>query len=211
MDVVQQTVKTYDKIASEYCRKTRLAKFLEWEENYIRKLLIFISKSTPLILDVGCGDGRHCVLIEKNGGKIIGIDLSKSMLKEAKAYYLDGDFRKMDMRRLLFDDDFFDGIWASGCIYHVTKSDVRKVIKEFRRVLKIDGIVGLSFKLGKGEGLEDNPKSYAGSPRYFAYYTKREMKDIFKDFGFEELESCIYPEEIFGYNIQQMWFKLRSK
>ena len=114
----------------------------------------YISKSPPLILDVGCGDGRHCVLIEKNGGKAIGIDLSKSILEEAKAYYPNGDFRKMDMRRLLFDDDYFDGIWASGCIYHVIKSDVRKVIKEFRRVLKIDGVVGLSFKLGKGEGLE---------------------------------------------------------
>ena len=64
-DIVRQTIQTYDKIAPEYCKKTRQPKFLEWEENYIKKLLSFISKSTPLILDVGCGDGRHCALIEK--------------------------------------------------------------------------------------------------------------------------------------------------
>ena len=132
MDVVRPTIQTYDKIAPDYCKKTRQSKFLEWEENYIRKLLFFITKPNPLILDVGCGDGRHTILIERNGGRTIGIDLSKNMLKETEYLYPNGDFRKMDMRRLLFDEHFFDGVWVSGSIYHVTKSDVRKVIKEFK-------------------------------------------------------------------------------
>jgi ubiquinone/menaquinone biosynthesis C-methylase UbiE len=207
MDVVQQTIQSYDRIAPDYCKKTRQSKFLEWEENYIKKLMLFISKPDPLILDAGCGDGRHTILIETNGGRAIGIDLSKNMIKEAKSLYPDGDFRKMDMRRLLFDSDSFDGIWSSGSIYHVTKSDAKKVIKEFKRVLKMNGVVAVNFKLGHGEGMETNPKSYSGSPRYFAYYTGDEMKDMFSSFGFEKLESCAYPEEIFGDNIQQMWFR----
>ena len=207
MDVVRQTIQTYDRIAPDYCKKTRQSKFLEWEESYIKKLLLFISKSDPLILDVGCGDGRHTILIERNGGRAIGIDLSKNMIEEARSLYPDGDFRKMDMRRLLFDNNSFEGIWASGSIYHVTKSEARKVIREFRRVLKVDGVVAVNFKLGSGEGMEANPKSYSGSPRYFAYYTRDEMKDMFSSFGFEELESCTYPEEIFGDNLQQMWFQ----
>lgn len=211
MDVVQQTIQTYDKIASEYCKKTRQPKFLEWEETYIKRLLSFTSKSKPLILDVGCGDGRHCIIIEKNGGKAIGIDLSQNMLEEAKALYPNGEFRKMDMRKLSFNDGFFDGIWASGCIYHVAKSDVTKVIEEFRRVLTIDGTIAVNFKLGRGEGMEANPKSYSGAPRYFAYYMEDEMQEIFEGFGFELLEFCTYPEEIFEDRIQQMWFRLRSK
>ena len=207
MDVVQQTIQTYDRIAPDYCKKTRQSKFLEWEESYIKKLLAFISKLDPLILDVGCGDGRHTILIEKNGGGAIGIDLSKNMLEEAKSLHSNGDFRKMDMRRLLFDDSSFDGIWASGSIYHVTKSEARKVIREFRRVLKVDGVVAVNFKLGSGEGMEATPKSYSGSPRYFAYYTRHEMRNMFSNFGFEELGSCTYPEEIFGDNLQQMWFQ----
>jgi len=207
MDVVRQTIQTYDRIAPDYCRKTRQFKFLEWEENYIKKLLFIISTPNPLVLDAGCGDGRHTILIDRNGAKAIGIDLSKNMLEEAKSLYPDGDFRKMDMRRLLFGSNSFDGIWASGSIYHVTKLDARKVAKEFRRVLKMNGVVAVNFKLGHGEGMEVNPKSYSGSPRYFAYYTEDEMKDLFSSLGFEELESCIYPEEIFGDNIQQMWFR----
>jgi len=207
MDITQQTIQTYDKIAPDYCKKTRQSKFLDWEETYIKKLMSFIAKSDPLILDVGCGDGRHSILIDSNGGRAIGIDLSKNMLGEARTLYPKGDFREADMRNLPFDDDFFDGVWSSGSIYHVTKSDAKKVIKEFRRVLKPAGAVAISFKLGQGEGTEANPKSYSGSPRYFAYYTKEEMKDIFESFGFEELESCIYPEEIFGDNNQQIWFR----
>lgn len=209
--MVRQTIQTYDKIATRYCKKTRQAKFLEWEENYIRKFLSLVPRSNPLVLDVGCGDGRHSATIEKNGGKAIGIDLSQGMLEEAKMLFPDGDFRKMDMRELSFGDDVFDGIWASGCIYHVPKSAISEVIDEFRRVLRTSGVAAVNFKFGTGEGMDANPKSYAGSPRYFAYYTRHEMEDMFKGFGFEELESCAYPEEIFGDNIQQMWFRLSGK
>ena len=141
MDVTQQTTQTYDNIAPDYCRKTRQPKFLDWEETYIKKLMSYIAKPNPSILDVGCGDGRHSILIDKNGGRATGIDLSKSMLREAKTLYPKGDFRQADMRQLPFDDDYFDGIWSSGSIYHVTKSDVRKVIEEFKRVLKTEGVV----------------------------------------------------------------------
>jgi ubiquinone/menaquinone biosynthesis C-methylase UbiE len=208
MDVVRKTIQTYDKIASDYCQKTRQAKFLAWEENYIKKLLAFIGKPDPLILDVGCGDGRHAILIDRNGGKTIGIDLSKKMLKEAEKLYAEGVFRRMDMRKLLFSEHSFDGAWASGSIYHVTKSDARRVVKELGRVIKVGGVVAVSFKLGHGEGMEANPKSYSGSPRYFAYYSAAEMRETFGSFGFEELESCPYPEEIYDDNNQQMWFRL---
>ena len=55
MDIVQQTTQTYDKIAYDYCKKTRQPKFLEWEENYIKKMLSLISEPNPLILDVDVG------------------------------------------------------------------------------------------------------------------------------------------------------------
>ncbi|MFH1382289.1 MAG: class I SAM-dependent methyltransferase [Chloroflexota bacterium] len=211
MDAVRQTIQTYDKIASDYCTKTRQSQFLDWEEGYIKELLSFIIEPSPLVLDVGCGDGRHSRLIEKNGGKAIGIDLSRGMLEEAKHFYPHGDFREMDMRQLHFTDNFFDGIWASGSIYHVTKSDIKKVIKEFNRVIRRDGVVAVSFKLGHGEGSETDHKSYAGYPRYFAYYTVEEMRDLFDGFGFDQLESCNYPEAIYGDNNQQMWFRLNEK
>lgn len=209
-DIVRQTVETYDKIASAYCRKTRLRKYLDWEEKYIKKLIFLTGASRPLVLDVGCGDGRHCRLIDKNGGQAIGVDLSQGMINESIDFYPKGKFQLMDMRHLNFDGDYFDGIWSSGSIYHVRKSEVGQVFGELERILKPGGILSISYKLGSGEGLEANPKSYGGSPRYFAYYSKPEMNDLLYQYGFSEIESCLYPEEIFGDNIQQVWLRLRQ-
>ena len=208
MDVVERTIRAYDKIAAKYSEKTRDPKYLKWEEKYINKLINFISKPEPKILDVGCGDGRHTIIIDRNGGKAIGIDLSDSMLKEANSLYPEGDFRKMDMRKLKFKKDSFDGLWSSGSIYHLPKSSIGEVIKEFRRVLKKGGVLAVNFKLGSGEGMEARPKSYTGGPRYFAYYTEQEMEELFQAQGFTKLESQSYPEEVFGDNILQMWFRL---
>jgi ubiquinone/menaquinone biosynthesis C-methylase UbiE len=208
MDEVEKTIATYDKIASSYCPKTRLNKYLKWEEKYIKRQQAFINIKNPLVLDVGCGDGRHCLLFKKNGARAIGIDLSGQMIAEARKYFPEGDFREMDMRRLDFNDSMFDGIWASGSIYHVSKNDLLKVLREFRRVLKNNAVLAISFKLGEGEGLEANPKSYGGSPRYFAYYSKEEMILKLHEYGFNEIESCLYPEKIFGDNIVQIWLRL---
>ncbi|UCG61480.1 MAG: class I SAM-dependent methyltransferase [Candidatus Zixiibacteriota bacterium] len=202
-----QTINTYDRIAARYCEKTRLEKYLRWEREYVRKLIAIIGSTGPLILDVGCGDGRHCRIIDEEGGKAIGIDLSQGMLREAKLNYPEGDFCLMDMRSLSFQDSFFDGIWSSGSIYHVTKAQARSVLSQFHRVLKPGGVLGISFKLGEGEGLESNPKSYAGSPRYFAYYSALEMSDLLAATGFTQVETCLYPEEVFGADNLQMWLR----
>lgn len=207
MNEISQTIETYNKIAPSYCIKTRLKKYLDWEEQYIQKLLSYCTDKNPKILDVGCGDGRHCLLFDKNGGLSTGVDLSENMIDVARQYYPDGDFEIMNMLNIKFEHNSFDGIWSSGSIYHVTKKDVEKVFGQFHRVLKKNGILGISYKLGGGEGLEANPKSYGGSPRYFAYYSKNEMDRLLADSGFTELDARMYPEEIFGDNIIQVWLR----
>lgn len=207
MDPIDQTRETYDSIAPDYCKRTRQDKYLDWEDSYIKKMLSFMASSTPIILDVGCGDGRHCKLFHENGAKAIGIDLSDAMLAESKKYFSEGDFRKMNMLNLDFPDNYFHGIWSSGSIYHVPKKDIVQVISEFARVLKQGGIAAVNFKLGDGERMMANPSSFGGGARYFAFYSLEEMEDLFRNAGFEMLKSCNYPEEVFGDDLVQMWFR----
>ena len=207
MDPVEQTRETYDSIASEYCQRTRQKKYLDWEDSYIKKMLSFISGSNPLILDVGCGDGRHCKLFHENGARAIGIDLSDAMLAESKKHFPAGEYRKMDMRALDFPDNHFNGIWSSGSIYHVPKDEIGKVISEFARVLKPRGIVAVCFKLGEGEGMMANPSSFKDAPRYFAFYSLEEMENLFRNAGFEMLKSCNYPEKLFDDDLVQIWLR----
>jgi 2-polyprenyl-3-methyl-5-hydroxy-6-metoxy-1,4-benzoquinol methylase len=75
--------------------------FLEKEMNFDKSLKI---------LDVACGTGRHSIELTKRGYKMVGADLSESMLMRAKekaaAQKLDIEFVRADARNLPFDKEF---------------------------------------------------------------------------------------------------------
>jgi 2-polyprenyl-3-methyl-5-hydroxy-6-metoxy-1,4-benzoquinol methylase len=62
------------------------------------------------ILDIGCGTGRHSIELAKRGYKIVGIDLSESLLTRAKEktseQKLQISFQKQDARNLAFKCEF---------------------------------------------------------------------------------------------------------
>ncbi len=205
-DMVRETVRSYDAIARPYCKKTRRPQFLRWERTYLEKLLSHLSVKEPRVLDIGCGDGRHCTIIDDRGGVAVGIDRSRAMLREAKAHYPGGHYLQMDMRQLAFGAQRVHALWASGSIYHLPKVELGAALAAFHRVLEPGGALAVSFKIGTGEGMEAHPHSYDGKPRFFAYYTADEMSARCEMAGFVELERCRYPEAVYGDALCQMWF-----
>ena len=111
----------------------------------------------------------------------------------------------MDMRDLQFPDELFDGVWANGCVYHIPKTDLFPLLKEILRVLKSSGALSFNFKIGEGEQLEKNPRSFQGGPRFYAYYTIDEMENSLNTVGFEVLGKKLYPAQIFNEDIAQIW------
>jgi len=65
---------------------------------------------SSLILDIGCGTGRHSLELARRGYEVVGIDLSSSMLAQgrqvADAEELAVEFKQSDARTLSFRDDF---------------------------------------------------------------------------------------------------------
>ena len=65
---------------------------------------------TAKILDIGCGTGRHSIELTRRGYKVIGIDLSESLLRRAKEkasqQNLKIDFQRHDARKLPFSHEF---------------------------------------------------------------------------------------------------------
>jgi len=78
------------------------------ECDFIEKEISY-NKDTK-ILDIGCGTGRHSIELSKRGYKVVGIDLSESLLKRAKdkasEQNLQIDFHKYDARKLPYFNQF---------------------------------------------------------------------------------------------------------
>lgn len=53
-----------------------------------------------LILDLACGEGRHCLLFHKKGYRIRGIDLSAELIKSGKKKHPGLDIHVGDMRHI---------------------------------------------------------------------------------------------------------------
>jgi 2-polyprenyl-3-methyl-5-hydroxy-6-metoxy-1,4-benzoquinol methylase len=62
------------------------------------------------ILDVGCGTGRHSIELTRRGYRVTGIDLSETMLQQARekaaAANLEIDFQRYDARNLPFENEY---------------------------------------------------------------------------------------------------------
>ncbi|MFC2034122.1 class I SAM-dependent methyltransferase [Chloroflexota bacterium] len=209
LDVTNITKNTYDQIATGYSDKIDNLVSDSWvgkyEQQLLDEFLRMIDTSNPDILDIGCGNGKDTAYLMKKGALVDSVDYSPNMLEEARKRVQNGRFHQMDMRKLKFPDEEFDGVWANGCIYHVPKSEINLVISEIIRVLKPSGILSFNAKEGIGERLEINPKSYGGGSRFYAYYNIKEMTKILEKSGFRIIKTENYPEEIFNEKIFHIW------
>jgi len=88
------------------------------------------------VLDIGCGRGEFLALLKTNGQQAVGLDLSDSMLEEARAKGL--DCLKADALQYLQSRPAasLDGIFSSQVIEHFQPEYLRRVISECFRVLR---------------------------------------------------------------------------
>jgi len=99
-----------------------------------------------VILDAGCGTGRHaCEAYRWNGVGVVAVDMNLDDLRKATytLYSMDDDgagkgsfwgTSVADITALPFEDDFFDVVLCSEVLEHIP--DNRGAIRELVRVLK---------------------------------------------------------------------------
>lgn len=105
--------------------------------------------SDKLVLDVGCGVGiTACYLAKKIGCRVVGVDISASMIlkakERAKRNRLDDkvEFKVADARDLPFENDTFDVVIVESVTQFPT--DKQGIVNEYTRVAKLGGFVGLN-------------------------------------------------------------------
>lgn len=172
------TVKNYDKHADLYSSITYNI-FSQYHLNLFESYL-----KGEKVLDAGTGSGRDAEYLLSLGYKVIAIDASKGILKNARKVAKGASFRNMDLRELKFKAASFDGIWCCASLHHERKKHAEKVISGFAKILKKEGVLYVSVKEGKGEGFEQSA-NLAEAKVWVARYTQMELEELVLENGFE--------------------------
>ncbi|WP_277553144.1 class I SAM-dependent methyltransferase [Halobaculum limi] len=122
-DGATTTAATYDRIAAHFSKTREYA----WPE-----VESFLDGRTGAVaLDVGCGNGRHCEPLRACADRVVGVDVSRGLLREAQARaadrgYSDGvSFVAGDAASLPIRDDSADLAVYVAALHHLRTRERR--------------------------------------------------------------------------------------
>lgn len=171
------------KQAENYKDENMAQEFLEMREK-------FAEASGDKILDAGCGHGRDASFFQDQGLNVTGIDISQDLIEIAREK-TDADFEVMDFRDLRFPDESFDSVWCSASIFFVPPEGMEKAVEEFYRVLRPEGRLFLSSKIGDGKFIKEK----WGSKVEEWHISKMRGLEMVESAGFEVLDQKINESE----------------
>jgi ubiquinone/menaquinone biosynthesis C-methylase UbiE len=181
MDEFALVENTYNKIANQYTNRYGDSSFIMRNIDKFSKLLPLKGK----ILDLGCGSGRAMKHFMDRGFDVVGIDFSEGMLKLARERISHANLRKMNMRKLEFVAESFDGIWSNFSLLHVPNREIQIVIKECFRVLKPNGIFYIAVGSGNDQESIEDEWLKKGEKMFFNSISKESLRAHLTVAGFK--------------------------
>lgn len=135
---MQKSIATsYNKIAEEYTKQCGYGVHLQLPS--LKKFLSFLP-ANAVVLDVGCGGGQDSKFLTKNGCSVLGIDVSKEMIRLSKKYDPKTNFKIADVMKLSSAGKY-DGIWCCRVFHHISMKKQDKFFDKLRELLKSGGIL----------------------------------------------------------------------
>ena len=132
------------------------------------------------------------------GYKIEAIDGSEELCQIASEY------SGIKVECMLFQDlnenDQYDGIWACASILHLSKTEMKDVLKKMIRSLKKNGIIYTSFKYGEFEGMRNN--------RYFSDFTEKTFQEYLINIEGVKLEKQWVTADVRPDRGEEKWLNI---
>ncbi|MEW5995989.1 MAG: class I SAM-dependent methyltransferase [Candidatus Micrarchaeota archaeon] len=193
----------YEKIAKEYHKRRDRYKNTILLEKFRKNL-----PKGSWIIDLGCGAGVPVAkFLAGKGYKVTGIDFSKEMLRLARKNVPKAKFIRMDMTKMRFGSDSFDGAVSFYAMIHVPREKHAGIYRKLHRILKPGGIILVNAGGSDRNGWEGYEKDYMGVPMFWSFYGPERTSRMIMDAGFEILWSRIL--ELGGE--KQFWVLARNR
>ena len=215
MSIRRSVLKHYENLSSDYDQR-----FDNPRINYMRsveKIVLLDSLKMGLVLDIGCGTGEQAVFLAEKGYRVLGVDISREMIKIAKDRIKNTNFRDnlsfviASAEFLPFRDKSFNGIISIfGIFNHIPNVDT--AFQETSRVLQTGGqgiftVVNRwnltwwvnAFIKCKGSWIISSlrSKEYVVNGLWTYYFTRREIMKRLGDTGLKvrtgSLLLLLYP------------------
>lgn len=183
-DEVSKTMITYDKIAVDYAERFQERSILEADMARFTQLL----PEGSVVCDVGCGPGFDTAVLRQKGFIAIGLDRSWGMMQAGRLQHgIDQPFVQVDMRELPLGKTAVSGLWVCASLLHLPRPSVPQTLRNFSRILKPDGILYLSVKMGDDAQWIPNPYK-DNLPRFFTYWQSETLDPLLIQAGFKIID-----------------------
>ncbi len=112
-----------------------------------------------VVLDAGCGPGRHCGFLHRAGHVVVGVDLDPALIAEAQRVepgpdYVVGDLADFELPPEL--PQSFDAILCAGNVMGFVHPDTRRpILAGMAALLNPDGRAVVGFGAGRGYAFDD--------------------------------------------------------
>lgn len=194
----------YDRVAVFY--RERIIK--PYLKKYIRKYF----SGSVIILHAGCGGGQ----VEGDAAvsaSTVGLDISANALTLYRQCHSDSSLILGDITSIAIKPDSIDGIYNLGVMEHFSDNEIQKILMEFHRVLRKDGVVilfwppryGLTVIVLKGihfllnSVLKKNIYLHPAEPSLIM--SEEWVKRTVEDAGFGVQEINFGPADFFTYMV----------
>ena len=184
---------------------TKTYGLIEPDAYVANKLNLFKNLGARKILDLGCGQGRHTLLLARKYFETFALDISPTAVMTTKNVLekegLSADIMVGDMREIAHPDNFFDVVLAWRALYLGKIDEVRRSFSEAKRILRPGGIIYASIRstnntlchVGKLKGKEIEANTFllncdGLSGIIYHFFTKEEVAGHFSDFEILEIE-----------------------
>jgi SAM-dependent methyltransferase len=145
-------------------------------------------KINPRALDLGCGSGRHSLLLDRLGWEVTAIDYSPESIQQVKILNPNWDHWLCKSPPYPIEDSKYDLVVGWGILHYNSNQEIKSILAEIQRILKPNGYFLGTIRSDKDTHLQVTQNSEmnttdlkGGYARLFSLEDTKELLSSFSD------------------------------